>query len=108
MDVLTRLAVPIDLDGNEPLPRARRYAAVKEDERIRAAHLGPPGTGIGAADPAAGVTAAGHQGVFADFLSALDRGERPAIDGRESRKAVAIIRAVYESAAAGGAPVRPG
>lgn len=78
------------------------------DDEIRATYLSLPGAGVGASNPSAGVTADGHRAVFADFLAALDRGEAPAIDGCESRKAVSIIRAIYESAERGGAPVRPG
>lgn len=79
-----------------------------EDDDIRARYLGLPGAGVGASNPAAGVRAEGHRAAFADFLAALERGEPPAIDGHESRKAVSIIRAIYESAERGGAPVRPG
>ncbi len=82
--------------------------AIPEDDEIRATYLSLPGSGVGASDPSAGVTADGHRAVFADFLAALDRGETPAIDGRESRKAVSIIRAIYASAERGGVPVAPG
>jgi predicted dehydrogenase len=76
-----------------------------EDEAIRDALLALPGAGIGASNPSAGIDARGHQAVFADFLAALDAGETPAIDGHEARKAVAIIRAIYESSDRGGAAV---
>ena len=79
-----------------------------EDDQIRAKYLSLPSEGVGASNPSAGVTADGHRAVFADFLAALERGERPAIDGYESRKAVSIIRAIYDSAKRGGAPVTPG
>lgn len=78
-----------------------------EDDQIRAAYISLPGEGVGASNPSAGVTADGHRAVFADFLAALECGETPAIDGYESRKAVSIIRAIYESAERGGAPVTP-
>lgn len=76
-----------------------------EDDAIRNEMLALPSAGIGASNPAAGVDARGHQAVFADFLRALEAGETPSIDGHEARKAVAIIRAIYESAEAGGMPV---
>lgn len=79
----------------------------EEDDRIRKEMLALPGAGVGASDPAAGVDSRGHRAVFADFLAALDAGKPPAIDGHEARKAVAIIRAIYESSAQGGAPVTP-
>jgi hypothetical protein len=46
--------------------------------------------------------------VFADFLGALDSGSPPPIDGREARKAVSTILAIYASARLGGAPAAPG
>ena len=79
-----------------------------EDDAIRGELLTLPGAGIGASNPSAGVDARGHQAVFADFLRALELGEAPAIDGHEARKAVAIIRAIYESSERGGASVARG
>ncbi len=78
------------------------------DDEIRAELLALPGAGVGAADPAAGVNADGHRAVFRDFLDAIHNGGPLAIDGAECRKAVAIIRAVYESAEQGGASVGVG
>ncbi len=75
------------------------------DDEIRRRHLALPGAGVGAADPSAGVDAEGHRAIFRDFLAAADSGGPLAIDGAECRKAVAIIRAVYESSKRGGAPV---
>jgi len=72
-----------------------------EDERIRKQYLEFPGVSVGAADPAAGVTADCHRANFADFLEALDRGTEPLVSGREARRAVEIILAVYESARTG-------
>lgn len=76
-----------------------------EDEQIRSRLLSLPGAGIGASDPSAGVTAEGHRRVFEEFLAALDDGKPPPVDGREARKAVALICAIYESARQGGGPV---
>ena len=72
-----------------------------EDERIRKEYVQFPGVSVGAADPAAGVTADGHRANFADFLKALDEGAEPPVSGREARRAVEIILAVYESARTG-------
>jgi len=69
-----------------------------EDQRIRKEYVQFPGVSVGASDPAAGVTAAGHQANFADFLEALDHGRKPSVCGQEARKAVGIILAIYESA----------
>ena len=79
----------------------------KYDDAIREELLGLPGAGVGASDPSAGVDEAGHLAVFREFLAAVDAGSRPTIDGYESRKAVALIQAIYDSARADGVPVRP-
>ncbi len=76
-----------------------------EDAELREQLGGLPGAGVGASDPAAGVDALGHQAVFEDFVAALKAGRQPDIDGVESRKAVEIILAVYESARRNGASV---
>lgn len=80
----------------------------KEDEALLQRLGGLPGSGVGASDPAAGVDADGHRAVFEQFVSALDAGVAPDIDGRESRKAVEIILAIYESARNNGASVTLG
>ena len=56
--------------------------------------------GTGASDPLA-IGHEGHKRNIAAFLEALDAGEVPSIDGVQARKAVAIIEAVYRSAAEG-------
>ena len=54
----------------------------------------------GAADPR-GIKHDGHREQLADFLAAIDEGRPALVDGREGRKAVEIIRAIYRSARAG-------
>jgi predicted dehydrogenase len=54
----------------------------------------------GASDPR-GITHAGHRLQLADFLAAIDRKRPPRVDGREGRKSVEIIRAIYQSARTG-------
>lgn len=71
------------------------------DDRIRKEYLEFPTVSVGAANPSAGLTADGHRENFAEFLSALDQNRKPTIDGHESRKAVQIILAIYESARTG-------
>lgn len=78
-----------------------------EDEAIRQRHLALPGPGVGASNPSAGLDSEGHRAAFAEFLAALESGRSPPIDGREARKAVSIILAIYESARRGGVPVTP-
>ncbi|MEM7252667.1 MAG: Gfo/Idh/MocA family oxidoreductase [Pseudomonadota bacterium] len=77
------------------------------DDDIRRDMLQIPGQGVGASDPAAGVDEAGHHAVFREFLDALNAGVEPRINGAESRKAVSLILAIYESSQKNGAPVAP-
>ena len=58
------------------------------------------GTKAGASDPR-GITHAGHRDQLADFLRAIDENRPAAVDGREGRKSVEIIRAIYQSAKEG-------
>lgn len=50
----------------------------------------------GAADPSA-ISFIGHQKTFEDFVSALNAGENPLIDGYEGRKSVELILSIYQS-----------
>jgi predicted dehydrogenase len=45
--------------------------------------------------------ASGHQRVFEDFVSALDAARPPRVDGREGRRSVALIEAIYASSRSG-------
>ncbi len=67
-----------------------------EDEEIRK-KFGQIEGGGGVADPAA-ITHDNHARNFKAFLEALDSGEDFWIDGREARKAVEVILAIYKSA----------
>ena len=80
---------------------------IAEDQVTRNKMLALPGAGIGASNPSAGVDARGHMAVFADFLAALEAGATPVIDGHEARKAVAIIRAIYDSSVRDGVSLTP-
>ena len=71
-----------------------------EDEQIRRQFGGADMVGGGAADPKA-IKFEKHQYNFEAFVKALDEGRAPELDGREGRKAVEIILAVYESAKKG-------
>lgn len=64
------------------------------------------GMGSGAAAPMA-IGCEGHIRQFADFVAAIREGRAPLVDGREARRAVALVRAIYDSAARG-TPVRLG
>jgi UDP-N-acetyl-2-amino-2-deoxyglucuronate dehydrogenase len=77
--------------------------ALPEDEKIRATRESGS-MGSGAAAPMA-IKFEGHLRQIQDFIDGI-REQRPFfIEGREARKAVALVRAVYDSAASG-KPVR--
>jgi predicted dehydrogenase len=70
-----------------------------EDDAIRAAKDGAA-LGSGASAPNA-ISFVGHQRQIQDLVDAIRQNRRPAVDGREGRKAVALVRAMYDSAARG-------
>ena len=67
------------------------------DEEIRKKYGAGAQSGGGAADPAA-ISFQGHRRQFEEFISALDEGRPPLVDGPEAKKAVEIIQAIYTSA----------
>ncbi len=69
------------------------------DDVIRAAK-DHAALGTGASAPNA-ISFVGHQRQIQEFVDALRAGSAPAPDGREGRKAVALVRALYASAASG-------
>ena len=73
------------------------------DDAIRAAPR-DSSLGSGAGVPG-GISLAGHLRQIGDLVAAVNENRAPAIDGREGRKAVALVHAIYESAKAG-QPVR--
>jgi len=74
-----------------------------EDEAIRTGGAANA-LGSGASDPKA-INTEGHRRQLQDLVDALLAGRAPALDGREGRKAVAFVNAIYESADRG-APVK--
>lgn len=69
------------------------------DEAIRNAKRNDA-LGSGAGVPG-GISIAGHLRQIGDLVAAIRENRAPAIDGREGRKAVALVHAIYESAKAG-------
>jgi len=61
--------------------------------------------GAGAADPRA-IDFSGHQKNFEDAVRSLKGGKKPLIGGKEARKSIEIILAIYRLALTGGKPVR--
>jgi predicted dehydrogenase len=76
-----------------------------------AASIAPAAPATSAGAPAAGPAASArthvvadaspHRRVFEDFVSALDAGRPPRVDGREGRRSVALIEAIYASSRSG-------
>lgn len=72
----------------------------EEDEAIRKKFTSRTDSGGGAADPAA-ISFKPHQWQFEEFVTSLDSGQPSLTEGKEGRKAVEIILAIYESANTG-------
>jgi len=70
-----------------------------EDDAIRAGGAANA-LGSGASDPKA-ISTEGHRRQLQDLVDALHAGRGPALDGREGRKAVALVNAIYQSAGTG-------
>jgi predicted dehydrogenase len=78
-------------DFNPPTP---------EDETVKQRFAQKVGASGGASDPAA-ISHRGHMLQLRDFVAAIRENRSPKVDGREGRKAVAAICAIYESARTG-------
>jgi predicted dehydrogenase len=74
-------------DFNPPLP---------EDDAIRQRFAQKVGASGGSSDPSA-ISHAGHAMQLTDFVQSIQAGRAPLVDGREGRRAVEVILAVYES-----------
>ena len=74
-----------------------QFADARPEDKEVLKKFGKIEGGGGVADPAA-ITHQNHTRNFKAFLDALDSGEDFRIDGREARKAVEVILAVYKSA----------
>jgi len=93
----------VELTGSEG-------TVVVEHDRVVAADLRAPVDGLasGTGDANASASthlvsdASGHRALVEDFLRAVETGGRPVCDGREGRRSVALVRAIYESARTGG------
>ena len=70
----------------------------RSDDKAMLEKFAAQAGGTGASDPLA-IGHVGHTRNIAAFLEDLDAGRTPSIDGVQARKAVAVIEAVYRSAA---------
>jgi len=78
-----------------------RFRSETADDAATRDRLGAAsGTSGGAADPMA-IDYSCHTRNFEEFLAAVRAGRRPPLDGREGRKAVAIVEACYKSSRTG-------
>jgi predicted dehydrogenase len=73
---------------------------IADDETIRSRFAQKIGASGGASDPKA-ISHQGHARQLNDFVLAIETNTIPIVDGREGRKAVALICALYESAQTG-------
>jgi UDP-N-acetyl-2-amino-2-deoxyglucuronate dehydrogenase len=71
-------------------------APTPQDEAIKKRFAQKVGASGGAADPKA-ISHQGHARQLMDFVNAIEARTAPLVDGREGRKAVALICAIYES-----------
>lgn len=72
------------------------------DRKIQALLEKKADLGSGASDPTSHLTCEGHRRQIADFVRAVQEDRSPLVDGHEGRRAVALIEAIYRSAAKGG------
>jgi UDP-N-acetyl-2-amino-2-deoxyglucuronate dehydrogenase len=73
---------------------------IPEDRLLKERFGQKSGATGGSSNPAA-ISHIGHARQLADFVRAIETGTPPAVDGREGRKAVEIILAIYRSAQTG-------
>jgi predicted dehydrogenase len=71
-----------------------------EDDEIRERMAGKTESGGGAADPSA-IDHHGHTMVFEEAVAAINEDRPSFLDGREGRRSVEVIRAIYDSAKTG-------
>ena len=84
---------------NDHIARWEFQTSAPGDDEIRATKL-DAALGSGASRPDA-ISIVGHQRQLQDLVDALQAGRAPLLDGHEGRKAVALVRAVYDAAASG-------
>jgi predicted dehydrogenase len=83
---------------------------ILEQDRILAANLRTPAfaSSVPAPDENQSASSAvvddirGHQALFEDFLQAIERDTTPVCDGREGRRSIALVEAIYRAARLGG------
>ena len=74
-----------------------QFAKEKPDDQTILEKYGQRSSGGGAAEPG-DINIRYHQANIEAFMEAIDAGEKFALDGREGKKAVELVLAIYESA----------
>ncbi len=69
---------------------------IPEDQQIKDRFAKKVGASGGASDPSA-ISYQGHARQLADFVQAIQENRPPLVDGREGRRAVEVILAIYKS-----------
>jgi UDP-N-acetyl-2-amino-2-deoxyglucuronate dehydrogenase len=77
------------------------------DQLVRKRFAAKTGASGGSSNPAA-ISHGGHARQLADFVRAIDTGGRPAVDGREGRRAVEVILGIYRAQETGHVVELPG
>jgi predicted dehydrogenase len=72
----------------------------EDDHSVKARFAQKTGASGGSSNPAA-ISHLYHARQLTDFVESIASGRKPLVDGREGRRAVEVILAVYESAASG-------
>jgi UDP-N-acetyl-2-amino-2-deoxyglucuronate dehydrogenase len=83
------------------------HPATADDEQVKQRFAQKVGASGGASDPSA-ISHRGHMLQLSDFVAAIRENRTPKVDGREGRKAVAAICAIYEAARSGKTVAMPG
>ena len=83
---------------------------ILEHDRILVANLRNAAPDVGAVAPDENQSASsaavsdfrGHQALFEDFIRAIEQNQAPICDGREGRRSIALVEAIYRAARDGG------
>ena len=95
----------LDLMDPTPEEEAARDAMTAEAEARKAEAAKAPKKVVPAGTPIPNVNM-GHTPVVADFIEAIQTGRSPRVDGREARRSVELITAIYDSGKQGSKPIR--
>ncbi len=100
VEPITMTAAPIGGGSQEDVLKWDFTPVGPEDEDVKRRFAAKVGASGGAADPKA-ISHEGHRRQLADFVDAVRTGRPPKVDGREGKRSVELICAIYESARTG-------